>query len=45
MPALVAGLAGHPWTMHGLLCYPLYPPKVAPQRCKIRTYKAVLERL
>jgi IS1 family transposase len=44
-PAMAAGLADHPWTMHELLCYPLYPPKDAPQRSKPRTYKEVLERL
>lgn len=44
-PAMAAGLADHAWTMHELLRYPLYPPKVAPQRCTIRTYKEVLERL
>jgi hypothetical protein len=44
-PAMAAGLADHPWTMHELLCYPLYPPKDPPQRSKVRTYKEVLERL
>jgi len=44
-PAMAAGLADHPWTMHELLCYPLYPPKDAPQKSRIRTYKDVLERL
>ena len=44
-PAMAAGLADHAWTMHELLCYPLYPPKDAPQRSNIRTYKDVLERL
>jgi hypothetical protein len=43
-PAMAAGLADHAWTMHELLCYPLYPPKEAP-RSKVRTYKEVLERL
>lgn len=43
-PAMTAGLADHAWTMHELLCYPLYPPKEAPQ-AKVRTYKEVLERL
>jgi hypothetical protein len=44
-PAMVAGVADHVWTMHELLSYPLYPPKVAPLKSKIRTYKDVLERL
>jgi IS1 family transposase len=44
-PAMAAGLADHAWTMRELLCYPLYPPKNPPHRCKIRTYKDVLERL
>jgi hypothetical protein len=44
-PAMAAGLAAHAWTMHELLCYPLYPSKDDPQRSKIRTYKDVLERL
>ena len=44
-PAMAAGLADHVWTMHELLSYPLYPPKVAPLKSKIRTYKDVLERL
>ena len=44
-PAMAAGLADHAWTMHELLCYPLYPLKDAPQRSTIRTYKDVLERL
>ena len=44
-PAMAAGLADHAWTMHELLCYPLYPPKDAPQRSTIRTYKDILERL
>jgi hypothetical protein len=44
-PAMAAGLADHAWTMHELLSYPLYPPKVAPPKSKIRTYKDVLERL
>jgi hypothetical protein len=44
-PAMAAGLADHAWTMHELLSFPLYQPKDAPQRCKIRTYKDVLERL
>jgi hypothetical protein len=44
-PAMAAGLADHAWTMHELLSYPLYPPKVAPPKSKIRTYKEVLERL
>jgi hypothetical protein len=44
-PAMAAGLADHPWTMHELLCYPLYPPKDPPRRSKVRTYKEVLERL
>jgi hypothetical protein len=44
-PAMAAGLADHAWTMHELLCYPLYPPKDSPQRSKLRTYKEVLERL
>jgi hypothetical protein len=44
-PAMAAGLADHVWTMHELLCYPLYPPKDPPQRSKVRTYKEVLERL
>jgi IS1 family transposase len=44
-PAMAAGLADHAWTMHELLCYPLYPPKEAPHRRSIRTYKDVLERL
>jgi hypothetical protein len=43
-PAMAAGLADHAWTMRELLCYPLYPPKEAPQS-KVRTYKEVLERL
>jgi hypothetical protein len=33
---MAAGLADHAWTMHELLCYPLYPPKEAP-RSKVRT--------
>jgi IS1 family transposase len=44
-PAMAAGLADHAWTMHELLCYPLYPPKDAPHRSSMRTYKDVLERL
>ena len=44
-PAMVAGLTDHVWTMHELLSYPLYPPKVAPLKSKIRTYKDVLKRL
>jgi IS1 family transposase len=44
-PAMAAGLTDHAWTMHELLCYPLYPPKEAPQSNKGRTYKEVLERL
>ena len=44
-PAMAAGLTDHAWTMHELLCYPLYPPKDDPQRSKLRTYKDVLERL
>jgi IS1 family transposase len=44
-PAMAAGLDDHPWTMRELLCCPLYPPKDAPQKSKIRTYKDVLERL
>ena len=44
-PAMAAGLADHVWTMHELLSYPLYPPKVAPLKSKIRTYKDVLARL
>jgi len=44
-PAMTAGLADHAWTMKELLTYPLYPPKDAPQRNSIRTYKDVLERL
>lgn len=44
-PAMAAGLADRVWTMHELLCYPLYPPKDPPQRSTIRTYKDVLERL
>ena len=44
-PAMAAGLADHAWTMSELLTYPLYPPKDAPQKSKIRTYKDVLERL
>ena len=44
-PAMAAGVADHVWTMHELLSYPLYPPKVAPLKSKIRTYKDVLERL
>src|SRR5439155_2737170 len=44
-PAMAAGLADHAWTMHELLSYPLYPPKVALPKSKIRTYKDVLERL
>ena len=44
-PAMVAELTDHAWTMHELLCYPLYPPKDAPQKSKVRTYKEVLERL
>ena len=43
-PAMAAGLADHAWTMHELLCYPLYSPQEAPQ-AKVRTYKEVLERL
>jgi hypothetical protein len=31
-PAMAAGLADHAWTMHELLSYPLYPPKVAPPK-------------
>jgi hypothetical protein len=37
-PAMAAGLADHVWTMQELLSCPLYPPKVAPPKCKIRTY-------
>jgi hypothetical protein len=44
-PAMAAGLADHAWTMRELLSYPLYPPKVAPRRGKVRTYKEVLERI
>ena len=44
-PAMAAGLADHPWTMHELLRYPLYPPKEAPPRRKPLTYQEVLERL
>ena len=44
-PAMAADLADHPWSMRELLCHPLYPPKDPPHRCKIRTYKDVLERL
>jgi hypothetical protein len=44
-PAMAAGLSDHAWAMHELLSYPLYPPKDAPQRSRIRTYKDVLERL
>jgi hypothetical protein len=44
-PAMAAGLTDHVWTMQELLCYPLYPPKDAPQRSRIRTYKDVLDRL
>ena len=44
-PAMAAGLADHAWTMRELLTYPLYPPKDAPQRCTVRTYKDVLDRL
>ena len=44
-PAMAAGLADHAWTMQELLCYPLYPPKDALRRSRIRTYKDVLERL
>src|SRR5207302_4714753 len=44
-PAMVAGLADHVWTMHELLSYPLYPPKDAPPKSKVRTYKDLLERL
>jgi IS1 family transposase len=44
-PAMVAELTDHAWTMHELLSYPLYPPKDAPQKSKLRTYKEVLERL
>jgi hypothetical protein len=43
-PAMAAGLADHPWTMHELLGYPLYPPKDAPKK-KVRTYQEVLQRL
>lgn len=42
---MAAGLADHAWTMRELLCYSLYPPKDAPHRSRIRTYKDVLERL
>lgn len=44
-PAMAAGLSDHAWTMHELLCYPLYPSKDDPQKTKIRTYEDVLERL
>jgi IS1 family transposase len=44
-PAMAAGLADHAWTMRELLCYPLYAPKDAPHRSRIRTDKDVLERL
>jgi len=44
-PAMAAELADHAWTMHELLCFPLYPPKDPPNRSTIRTYKDVLERL
>lgn len=43
-PAMAAGLADHPWSMHELLCYPLYPT-TGPAPKKARTYKEVLERL
>ena len=43
-PAMAAGLTDHPWRMHELLCYPLYPPKEPPPK-KVRTYQEVLERL
>jgi hypothetical protein len=44
-PAMAAGLTDHPWGMRELLCYPLYPPKDAPQKSKPRTYEDVLKRL
>jgi hypothetical protein len=44
-PAMAAGLADHAWTMHELLSYPLYPPKDAPPKSEIHTYKDVLDRL
>jgi hypothetical protein len=44
-PAMAACLTDHVWTMRELLCHPLYPPKDAPQRGKIRTYQDVLDRL
>jgi hypothetical protein len=44
-PAMVAGLTDHPWTMHQLLSYPLYPLNDDTRRSKIRTYNDVLERL
>jgi hypothetical protein len=43
-PAMAAGLTDHPWEMHELLCYPLYPPQ-EPAPKQVRTYKEVLERL
>src|SRR5439155_22583014 len=43
-PAMAAGLADHAWSMHELLCYPLYPPKDPPPR-PVRTYEQVLKRL
>jgi hypothetical protein len=44
-PAMAAGLTDHAWTMREMLTYPLYPPKDAPQRSTVRTYKDVLDRL
>jgi hypothetical protein len=44
-PAMAAGLTEHAWTMQELLSHPVYPPKGAPQRSQVRTYKDVLERL
>jgi len=43
-PAMVAGLADHPWAMQELLAYPLYPPRDPPPR-RVRTYNEVLNRL
>ena len=44
-PAMAAGLTDHPWSMHELLTFPLYPPNDAPQTTRPRTYHEVLERL
>jgi hypothetical protein len=43
-PAMAAGLADHPWSMHEFLSYPLYP-KDPPEDRQPRSYKDVLDRI